>query len=93
MRKQKQLADLTAEVMRLRKENDQAVVVLNLTTQSYSVVEAENSVLRAQAMELTYRLQSLNEIVDNLNENSISPWNLWCMNRPIMASAENMLYY
>ncbi|CAL9054519.1 unnamed protein product [Musa banksii] len=93
MRKQKQLADLTAEVMRLRRENDQAVVALNLTTQSYSVVEAENSVLRAQAMELTYRLQSLNEIVDNLNENSISPWNFLCMNRPIMASADNMLYY
>ncbi|URE11169.1 ocs element-binding factor 1 [Musa troglodytarum] len=67
MRKQKQLADLTAEAMQLRRENDQAFTVLNLTTQDYSVVEAENSVLRAQAMELTYRLLSLSEIVDYLN--------------------------
>ncbi|RRT43903.1 hypothetical protein B296_00045806 [Ensete ventricosum] len=93
MRKQKQLADLTAEVMQLRRKNGHAFTVLNLTTQNYSVVEAENSVLRAQAMELTYRLQSLNEIVDNLNGNSISPWNFRCMNRPITASAESVLYY
>ncbi|KAL6007140.1 hypothetical protein ACLOJK_032636 [Asimina triloba] len=63
MRKQKHLDDLMAQVARLRKENNQILASLNLTTQQYLGVESENSVLRTQMMELTSRLQSLTEII------------------------------
>ncbi|KAG6513958.1 bZIP transcription factor 11-like [Zingiber officinale] len=109
MRKQKHLEDLTAQVKQMRKENSQALTQLTLTTQQYFVVEAENSVLRAQLMELTRRLQSLNEFLLRLNENSHissgllcdAPQNNenfntpwnWYMNQPIMASLQNMWHY
>lgn len=67
MRKQKHLDDLTAQVAQLRKENHQILTSVNITSQQFLAVEAENSVLRAQVNELTHRLQSLNEIVDFLN--------------------------
>ncbi|XP_010539884.1 PREDICTED: bZIP transcription factor 44 [Tarenaya hassleriana] len=64
MRKQKQLNDLTIQVAHLREENGQFVAGINVATEHYVTLEAENSVLRAQLMELSHRLQSLNEIVD-----------------------------
>lgn len=67
MRKQKHLDDLTVQVSQLRKENHQIVTSLNITTQHYLKMEAENSVLRAQLEELSRRLESLNEINDFLN--------------------------
>ena len=51
-----------AVVADLRKKNNQIMTSINLTTQHYINVEAENSILRAQAMELSQRLDSLNEI-------------------------------
>lgn len=66
-RKQKHLDDLTAQVNQLKKENSQIVSALNATTRSYFAVEAENSVLRTQHLELSNRLQSLNEINFYLN--------------------------
>lgn len=66
-RKQKHLDDLTAQVSQLRKENAQIVTALNVTTQHSLGVEAENSVLRTQMMELSHRLQSLNEILNCMN--------------------------
>ncbi|CAL0329254.1 unnamed protein product [Lupinus luteus] len=67
MRKQKHLDDLVLQVDQLRKENHQILATLNITTQQYLSVEAENSVLRAQVGELSHRLESLNEIIDFLN--------------------------
>ncbi|GAV61540.1 bZIP_1 domain-containing protein [Cephalotus follicularis] len=67
MRKQKHLDDLMAQVAQLRKENHQIITSMNITTQQYMNVEAENSVLRAQVGELTSRLQSLNEIISFLD--------------------------
>lgn len=67
MRKQKHLDDLMAMVGQLRKDNQQIVANLTVTTQHYAAVEAENSILKAQAAELSHRLQSLNEIVAFLN--------------------------
>ncbi|KAG6506538.1 hypothetical protein ZIOFF_031862 [Zingiber officinale] len=75
MRKQKQLDDLMAQVSQLRKESSHALSVLNLIAQRRSGVEAENSVLRAQAMELSNRLQALNEILNNLKSSSSSSSN------------------
>ncbi|PWA35693.1 basic leucine-zipper 2 [Artemisia annua] len=62
-RKQQHLDDLTAQVSQLRKENNQIISSVSITTQHYVSVEAENSVLRAQVTELSNRLQSLNEII------------------------------
>ncbi|KAJ8485459.1 hypothetical protein OPV22_017944 [Ensete ventricosum] len=99
MRKQKHLDDLTAQVNQLRKENSQILSSLTLTTQQCFAVEADNSVLRTQTMELTNRLQSLNEILLFLNGRNtvigngflISPWGSMCTNQPIMASAADSL--
>ncbi|XP_038902907.1 bZIP transcription factor 11-like [Benincasa hispida] len=70
MRKQKHLDDLMTMVSQLRKDNQQIVANLAVTTQHYATVEAENSILKAQAAELSHRLQSLNEIVAFLNPSS-----------------------
>ncbi|GLU02875.1 hypothetical protein SLE2022_201080 [Rubroshorea leprosula] len=67
MRKQKHLNDLMEQVAQLREENNQIITSINITTQHFLNIEAENSVLRAQAGELTHRLQSLNEIITVLN--------------------------
>ncbi|MBO8631084.1 bZIP transcription factor, partial [Staphylococcus aureus] len=69
MRKQKHLDDLMAQVAQLRRENNQILTSLNITTQNYLNVESENSVLRTQMMELNHRLQSLNDILNCLHGN------------------------
>lgn len=98
MRKQKQLADLMAEANQLRKENNQVFTLLKITTQQFSSLDAENSVLRAQVMELNRSLKSLIEILHKLRGNRvmddfISPWNFRCTTHPIVTSAENMFEY
>ncbi|XP_009618859.1 bZIP transcription factor 44 [Nicotiana tabacum] len=70
MRKQKHLDDLIGQVAQLKKENNNILSNINLTSQQYANVEAENSVLRAQMMELSQRLQSLNEILSYINSNN-----------------------
>ncbi|XP_059636497.1 bZIP transcription factor 44-like [Cornus florida] len=70
MRKQKHLDDLTAQMAQLKKENSQILTSMNITTQQYVSVESENSVLRAQMMELSQRLESLNDILDYMNTNN-----------------------
>lgn len=64
MRKQKHQDDLTAQVSQLKKDNAQILAVLNLRSQNFLAVEADNSVLRTQLMELTSRLNSLAEILE-----------------------------
>ncbi|KAL3640910.1 hypothetical protein CASFOL_015878 [Castilleja foliolosa] len=66
-RKQKQMDDLTVQVAQLKKDNGQISSGIDMTTQQYVSVEADNSVLRAQMMELTQRLDSLNEILSYIN--------------------------
>lgn len=67
MKKQRLLDDLTAQVNQLKKENNEIVTSVSITTQHYLTVEAENSVLRAQLDELSRRLESLNDIIDFLH--------------------------
>ncbi|XP_039036256.1 bZIP transcription factor 11-like [Hibiscus syriacus] len=105
MRKQKHLDDLQAQVTQLQNDNHQILNQLNITTQHYLNVETENSVLRAQANELSHRLQSLNEIIGFINggtsnsdadgfgftETTDCFFNpLNYLNQPIMASAYNV---
>ncbi|GKD55399.1 bZIP transcription factor 11-like protein [Tanacetum coccineum] len=63
MRKQKHLNDLMTQLSQLRSEINSVMSSISMTTQHYISVEAENSVLRAQAAELGHRLESLNEII------------------------------
>ncbi|KAA8537586.1 hypothetical protein F0562_027194 [Nyssa sinensis] len=67
MRKQKHMDDLMAQLTQLRKENNQILTNMNITTQHFLNVEAENSVLRAQMVELSQRLDSLNDILNYMN--------------------------
>ncbi|TKY75181.1 Ocs element-binding factor 1 [Spatholobus suberectus] len=64
MRKRNHLDDLTKQVTQLTKDNGEILATIDIATQYYLNVEAENSVLRAQTGELSQRLQSLNYIVD-----------------------------
>ncbi|XWS25816.1 hypothetical protein CRYUN_Cryun27aG0099600 [Craigia yunnanensis] len=72
IRKQKHLDDLVAQVTQLKKDNNQILTSINFTTQHYLNIEAENSVLRAQMMELSQRLDSLNEILNYINSPTTS---------------------
>lgn len=67
MRKLQHLEGLRAQVSMLRQENGQILAALNAITNHYLAVEAEHSVLRTQQMELSFRLQSLNEILHFLD--------------------------
>lgn len=104
MRKQKLQDDLTVQISDLTRENSQIVSSINITSQLYMSIEAENSILRAQMAELESRLQSLNEIVDFVNSGGgggvfgddcgindasfVDPWNV----ASFMASPEMIMY-
>uniref|UniRef100_A0A6M2F6S6 BZIP domain-containing protein n=1 Tax=Populus davidiana TaxID=266767 RepID=A0A6M2F6S6_9ROSI len=70
MRKQKHLDDLVAQVAQLKKENHQIITSINITSQHYLNVEADNSILRAQVSELSHRLEFLNGIISLLNSSN-----------------------
>lgn len=63
MRKQQHLDDLTVQIAHLRRTNGQMLASLNMTTQQLMSVEGENSVIRAQVVELGRTLESLNEVM------------------------------
>ncbi|KAJ6405816.1 BZIP TRANSCRIPTION FACTOR 44 [Salix viminalis] len=67
MKKQKYLDDLMAQVTQLRTDNNEILTAINVTTQNFLNIESENSILRAQMMELDHRLDSLNEILNCIN--------------------------
>ncbi|KAI3712200.1 hypothetical protein L1987_70750 [Smallanthus sonchifolius] len=62
-RKQKHLDDLTTQLSQLRKQNNEMIASVNITTQHYMNIETENQVLRARVAELSHQLQSLNDII------------------------------
>ncbi|PIA40739.1 hypothetical protein AQUCO_02400067v1 [Aquilegia coerulea] len=105
MRKQNHLDELLTQVAKLQNENNEIVHHIDSTTEHYLQVDAENNVLRAQMMELTDRLQSLNSVLYIMEEVSgfpfdipeipdplMKPWQLTCHSQPIMASA-NMFQF
>ncbi|KAK8562968.1 hypothetical protein V6N13_018479 [Hibiscus sabdariffa] len=105
MKKQKHLDDLRAELTQLRTDNQRILARVNVAAQHCLNIEAENSVLRAQADELGHRLNSLNEIICFINgggggggfgfseavDSFFNPLNY--LNQPIMASADNMFQW
>ncbi|KAG8632418.1 bZIP transcription factor 44 [Manihot esculenta] len=66
-KKQQHLDKLMSQVTELKRDNSQILTSINITTQHYLNVEAENSILRAQMVELNQRLESLNEILNYIN--------------------------
>ncbi|PON72394.1 Basic-leucine zipper transcription factor [Trema orientale] len=104
MRKQKQLEDLTGEVSRLQIAITQIQQSINAKEQAYMQVESTNNVMRAQAMELTDRLRSLNSVLQIVEDVSglavdipeipdplLKPWQLAYPIQPIAASADMYL--
>lgn len=101
MRKQKHLDDLTAQVSQLTKENNQIFTNLNMSSQLFLNVEAENLILRAQMEELSQRLASLDGIINYMNstnsrfpaeETFNNPRSSLYTNHPIMASNDMFVY-
>lgn len=97
MRKQKRLQDLVEEVSALQKDNSQISERISVATQRYIEMQSANHVLRAQAMELTERLRSLNSVLHVVEEvggyavdipDILEPWQLPCPIQPIMASVD-----
>ncbi|RWR94571.1 bZIP transcription factor 53 [Cinnamomum micranthum f. kanehirae] len=68
MKKQKHLGDLINQVPQMKAENNQILTKINVVMQNYAAVEAENSILRSQVMELTERLKSLNSTLQFIKE-------------------------
>ncbi len=104
MKKQKRLEDLVNEVNALQNENSRLNQSINISTQRYVELESANNVLRAQAIELTDRLQSLNSVLQIVEEVSglgleipdvpnpqMEPWQLPFPELPVMASADLFL--
>lgn len=104
MKKQKQVEDLTGEVSQLQIANSQLVQSINAKEQAYMAIESGNNVLRAQALELTDRLRSLNCVLQIIEEVSgfdvdipeipdpmMNPLQFHRPIHPIMASADMFL--
>uniref|UniRef100_A0A2P2JUJ3 Uncharacterized protein MANES_05G003300 n=1 Tax=Rhizophora mucronata TaxID=61149 RepID=A0A2P2JUJ3_RHIMU len=62
-KKQKLLEDLVNETNQLKSGNSQLMENIDKVSHRYMEVESANDVLRAQAVELTERLRSLNSIL------------------------------
>ncbi|KAK9704786.1 hypothetical protein RND81_07G010900 [Saponaria officinalis] len=96
MRKQQHLDELIEQANNLKTQNTQLSQRIDTTSQLYIGIESENNVLRAQIMELTDRLRSLNSVLHIVEEVSglavdipeipdtlLEPWQLPCPIQPI----------
>lgn len=105
LRKQKQLEDLSDEVIRLESTNEKLVENIKAKEEALVETEAANGILRAQTMELTDRLRFLNSILEIAKEVSglsveipeipdplLKPWQIPHLTQPIMASADMFLH-
>ncbi|GER34687.1 basic-leucine zipper transcription factor family protein [Striga asiatica] len=103
MRKQQRLDELSGQVNQLEEENKKVMKMIDGASQLYLDFASENNVLRAQAVELTDRLRSLNSVIHIASEVSgmafdvpdvpssdslLEPWKLPC---PMQAIPADML--
>ncbi|KFK35422.1 hypothetical protein AALP_AA5G282300 [Arabis alpina] len=97
MRKQKQLGDLINEVTVLKNDIGKINEQVDVATRRFMEMESKNDVMRAQALELTDRLRSLNSVIEMVEEISgqdldkpeipQNPWQIPCpLQQPILAS-------
>lgn len=93
------LEDLTSEMTRLQCENSDIVGKIDETRERHMLFEAENNVLRAQAMELTERLESTISVLERSGlkldsparpDYLLEPWCLPCSLQPSMTSLESL---
>ncbi|KAG0476684.1 hypothetical protein HPP92_013057 [Vanilla planifolia] len=104
MKKQQRLDDLVNDIARLKSENGQLQMQIEVYVPQYMKFESENTILRTQVAELTERLQYLNSILRFMEEFSgmamdiqeipdplLKPWQLPCPAQPITASANMFL--
>ncbi|OIW12993.1 hypothetical protein TanjilG_15442 [Lupinus angustifolius] len=106
LRKQKLLEDLTEEVNRLQGASKDIIETIKKKEDAYLKMESANNILRAQTVELTDRLQSLNSIIkraEEVNGNGfasekpqisdplMNPWQLNYPFHPLMASPDMFL--
>ncbi|XP_021805160.1 bZIP transcription factor 53 [Prunus avium] len=104
MKKQKQMDDLTSEITRLEMSNNQLQQGIEVKERGYAEIESRNNVMRAQVMELTDRLQSLNSALQIFEEVSglavdipeipdplLRPWQLSYPTQLISASSDMFL--
>ncbi|KAL6515921.1 hypothetical protein OROGR_019226 [Orobanche gracilis] len=105
MRKQQRLEELTVQISRFQEENKKLRQMIDGASQMYINFESDNNVVRAQIMELTDRLHSLNsmiQIASEVNEMAfdipdipdtlLESWRLPCPTQPIPASADMFEY-
>lgn len=101
MRKQQHQDELLTQATKLKSENAEIAKKINAASQMYVAVESDNNVLRAQMMELTDRLRSLNSVLQIVEDVSgfamdipeipdalMEPWQLPCPSLPIMATSD-----
>lgn len=67
LRKQQHLDDLSSQVDQLKNQKQQISMALSMTTQNLVALEAQNSVMRTQMLELESRLCALGEIIYCMN--------------------------
>lgn len=70
LRKQQQLDDLTLQVKQLKDQHKQLSMAMSITSQNLGAVQAQNSVLQTQKMELESRLCALTEILLYMNSST-----------------------
>ena len=103
MKKQKLLEDFIGETTQLQNEIAQLKQNISVKEQHFFEVESANNVLRAQIMELTQRLQSLNSVLQIAEEVSgfdveipevplMEPWQVQYPVQTITASADFFEY-
>ena len=101
IKKQQHLDELIGESAKLKSDNAVIVQRIDVALRAYLAVESENNVLRAQLMELTDRLRSLNSVLRVLEEVSgvdveisripddlTEPWQLPCAMPRIMMNSD-----
>jgi len=67
VRKQQHLDDLSSQVDQLKNQRQQLSMALGMTTQNLVALQAQNSVMQTQKMELESRLCALGEIICCMN--------------------------
>ncbi|KAL9227634.1 hypothetical protein vseg_003302 [Gypsophila vaccaria] len=96
MRKQQHLEELIVQASKYQTENAQVSQRIDTVSQLYVGVASENNVLRAQIMELSDQLRSLNSVLHIVEEVSglsmdilpeisdalLEPWQLPCIVQP-----------
>ncbi|CAO2826635.1 unnamed protein product [Amaranthus hypochondriacus] len=91
MRKQQHVDELVKEAQQLKSQNLEISNKIDAVSQIYIGVQSENNVLRAQMVELTDRLRSLNSVlqfmqdisgfamdIPEIPDNMLEPWQIPC---------------